>query len=484
VRLRFFNTLGRRKQIFRPIKDGEVGMYCCGPTVYDYAHIGNLRTYVCEDVIRRVLELNGYRVLHVMNVTDVGHLTSDADTGEDKVEMAARRERRSAWEIAKYYTDRFFEDTAALNILRPHIVPRATEHVKEMVELVKRLEEKGHTYAIEDGVYFDTSKVADYGKLTGMSFAELSKYLKAGARVELVPGKNNITDFALWKFSPKGVRRQMEWSSPWGVGFPGWHIECSAMSMKYLGETFDIHCGGIDHIPIHHTNEIAQSEAATGKNFVNYWLHCEFLLVEGERMSKSLGNYYILKDLLDRGYNWREVRFLFLSAHYRTPMNFTFESLNAARASVQRIADFLRRLRAVKKGRHRKEFTKLLHKTRKEFLRAVNDDVNMPRALAAIFSFISSVNKMLDSGDVTRRNAEKAIELFFWFDRVLGLRLEDYLREEELPEEVRRLIEERERARREKNYALADRIREEIREKYGIILEDTKEGVVWKRVTS
>lgn len=446
---------------------------------YDFAHIGNLRAYVFEDILRRVLELNGFKVLHVMNLTDVGHLTSQADEGEDKVEMAARREKKSAWEIAEFYTKAFFEDIKTLNILKPHITPRATQHIKEMIDLIKVLEAKGYTYRIDDGIYFDTSKFRGYGKLTGMRFKQLNKWLKAGARVPFNPQKKHLTDFALWKFSPKGIKRQMEWDSPWGRGFPGWHIECSAMSMKYLGHTFDIHCGGVDHIPIHHPNEIAQSEAATGKKFVNYWLHCEFLVVEGRKMSKSLGNYYTLKDLLSMGYGWREVRYVLLSAHYRQQLNFTFDGLRSAKASIERIAEFMRKLKGVKRGKHSKELTKVLRRARKEFLLAINDDLNMPRALAVVFGFISKVNRLLPNG-LTKRDAEKAIDTMLWFDKVLGLNLSEFLKVKELPKEVKKLIRERERARRRGNYKLADRIRTKIREEYGIALEDTEEGVKWK----
>jgi len=481
--IKLFNTMGRRKMVFRPLKDKNVGIYCCGPTVYDYPHIGNMKTYVNEDVLRRVLELNGYHVTHVMNITDVGHLTSQADTGEDKVEMMARIKKANAYEIARFFTDVFFRDADLLNILRPSIIVKATDHIGDMIEFVKKLEEKGYTYRIEgDGIYFDTSKFKAYGKLTGMNFKRLNTYLKAGARVDVVPGKKNITDFALWKFSPKDVKRQMEWDSPWGVGFPGWHIECSVMSMKYLGDTFDIHCGGVDHIPIHHSNEIAQSEAVTGRKFVRYWVHCEHVLVEGKKMSKSLGNYYTLKDILGKGYTWREVRYLFISAHYRRQLNFTFEGLNAAKASVNRIIDFLRKLKQVRGGTSTRKFRSLLAKTEKEFLSAVNDDLNLPKAIAIVFKFITYVNKMVDSKQVTEGDAEKAIKLILWFDNVLGLKLNDYLVEEALPEEARLLIESREKARQAKDFKLADQIRNTLREKYGILLEDTKDGTRWRRI--
>lgn len=482
--IRFYNTLGRRKQIFKPIKDQEVKMYCCGLTVYDYPHIGNLRTYIDEDIIRRVLEVNGYKVTHVMNITDVGHLTSQADSGEDKVEMMARELKKNAWELAEYFTAVFFKDLETLNILKPHIIVKATENIKEMIELIKKLEDKGYTYTIEgDGIYFDTSKFKEYGKLTGMNFKQLNRYLKAGARVEVIPGKRNITDFALWKFSPKDVKRQMEWPSPWGTGFPGWHIECSAMSMKYLGETFDIHCGGIDHIYIHHCNEIAQSEAATGKTFVHYWIHCQFLLVEGKKMSKSLKNYYTLKDVMDKGYSWREIRYLLMSSHYRHQLDFTFRGLDAARASISRIAEFLKKLNSVQEGRHSRRLPPLIVRARAGFLRALNDDINMPKALAVFFDFISDVNKMLAKNMITKKDSEKIIELMLWFDRVLGLKLNEFIEgEKELPEEAKSLIAARRRARQERNFELADKIREELKVRFGILIEDTKEGERWRRL--
>ena len=322
-----YNTLTKGIERFVPIKKGHVGMYCCGPTVYDFAHIGNLRTYICEDLLKRTLKYEGYEVTHVMNITDVGHLTSDADTGLDKIEKSAEEQKKSAWEISKMYTDFFLQDIKKLNIESPTILCKATDNINEMIILVKRLEEKGFTYRIDDGIYYDTSKFKDYGKLAGMSFDELNKSLKAGARVEFNPQKRNITDFALWKFSPKDKKRQMEWPSPWGVGFPGWHIECSAMSMKYLGEHFDIHCGGVDHIPIHHTNEIAQSEGATGKKFVNYWFHVEFLLVNGRKMSKSLKNFYTLRDLEKMGFDPLSFRLMVIDSHYRDKIDFTLEKL-------------------------------------------------------------------------------------------------------------------------------------------------------------
>ncbi|MCW1297006.1 MAG: cysteine--tRNA ligase [Candidatus Parvarchaeota archaeon] len=468
--IKLFDTFTRKKRKFVPIEKGKVRMYCCGLTVYNYAHIGNLRTYIFEDVLRRMFEYNGFQVIHVMNVTDVGHLTSDADTGEDKVEMGAKREGKTAWEIAEFYTKAFLLDMERLNILKPTILCKATDHIKEMIELIKKLEEKGYTYLTDDGLYYDTSKFKEYGKLTGMTFKELNEKLKAGARVEFNPQKRNITDFALWKFSPKDKKRQMEWDSPWGVGFPGWHIECTAMSMKYLGEHFDIHCGGIDHIPIHHTNEIAQAEAATGKKFVNYWLHGAFLVLgPGIKMAKSAGNFITLQTLIDNGYDPLAYRYLCLTAHYRSELKFEFENMKAAMNSLSTLRE---NVRIMKGNLESKVNKRKIAKYKKEFLNAINDDLNMPLALSILWKVVRS----------KELNNQEKYELVLDFDRVLGLNLDVEVKVE-LTEEQKRLIEEREKARKEKDWKTADEIREKLR-KQGIILEDTDKGVVWKKIHS
>ena len=483
ARLKIFNTMTRRKQLVVPIESGSVRMYCCGPTVYDYQHIGNMRTYVWQDVLRRTLEFDGYKVKHVRNITDVGHLTSQADSGQDKVEESAKKRHKTAWEISEMFMNIFFDDTETLNILPPHVSPRATQHIKEMLELIKKLEEKGYTYVIEkDGIYYDTSKFKHYGKLTGMSFDELNKYLKGGARVELVPGKKHITDFALWKFSPENVKRDMEWDSPYGKGFPGWHIECSAMSMKYLGESFDIHCGGVDHIPIHHTNEIAQSEGATGKRFAKYWVHGEFLEVDGKKMSKSLGNFYTVDDIIKKGYSWRELRYALMTAHYRSLLNFTFKALDAARGSIERIAEFIRNLSNItEEGPENKGIRKIVDSAFGRFVGAVNDDLNMPKALAELFGMISKINKEIEKGAVKKDDAKYIIDAVLVLDRILGLKLEEFAKQGVVPEEVMKLLEERRKAREERNFELADRIRKRIRDEYGFIIEDTKNGEVIKK---
>lgn len=463
--------MGWRKETFKPMERGKVGMYCCGPTVYNYAHIGNMRSYIFEDVLKRVLEFNGFKVKHVMNITDVGHLTSDADTGEDKMELGAKRERKTVWEIAEFYTKTFFRDSKRLNILKPTIVCKATDHINEMIDLIKKLEKRGYTYRTDDGIYYDTSKFKDYGKLTGMTFDKLQENLKAGARIELSPQKKNITDFALWKFSPKDKKRQMEWDSPWGVGFPGWHIECSAMSMKYLGESFDIHCGGIDHIPIHHTNEIAQSEGATGKKFVNYWLHGAFLIMgKNIKMAKSIGNIVTLQTLIDKGFDPLDYRYLCLTAHYRSELEFTWENLESARKSLLSLREKIRMLKEEARKEKIKSDPEIVKFYRQMFLKAINDDLNMPKALSVVWKLVRSKER-IGPGD--------RLDLLFEFDRILGLNLEKE-EEWELPEEVKKLVEERERARRRGDYKTADTIRRKIRE-LGFIIEDTPKGVRWKK---
>jgi len=454
------------------MEKGKVGMYCCGPTVYNYAHIGNLRSYIFEDILRRVLEFNGLKVKHVMNITDVGHLTSDADTGEDKMEVGAKKERKTVWEIAKFYTDAFFKDTKRLNILKPTIVCKATDHIKEMIDLIKKLGKNGYTYIIDDGVYYDTSKFKDYGKLTGMSFEKLQENLKAGARVELNPQKRNITDFALWKFSPKDKKRQMEWNSPYNIGFPGWHIECSTMSMKYLGNSFDIHCGGVDHIPIHHTNEIAQAEGATGKKFVNYWLHGAFLVMgKNIKMAKSVGNIVTLDVLIDEGFDPLDYRYLCLTAHYRSELEFTWDNLRAARNSLSTLKERIKMMREDIVGKKSKSNPKIVKFYKQEFLSAINDDLNIPRALSVVWNIVRGKEKI---------NAKDKLKLLREFDKVLGLNLIKKEKVEKLPKVVKKLIKKREEARKKGDWKIADEIRIKIKE-LGFIIEDTSKGVRWKR---
>jgi cysteinyl-tRNA synthetase len=459
MKLLLYNTLTRQKEEFIPIRPGEVGLYSCGPTVYNYAHIGNLRTYIFEDILKRVLIYNGYRVIHVMNITDVGHLTGDRDMGEDKMEAGARREGKTAWDIAAFYTRAFRQDIARLNILEPSIWCKATDAIPEQIDLIRRLEEKGFTYQTSDGIYFDTARVPDYAKLSNQNLEALQE----GARVEKNPEKRNATDFALWKFSPPGVRRQMEWDSPWGIGFPGWHIECSAMSMKFLGEQLDIHCGGVDHIDIHHTNEIAQSEAATGRKFFNFWMHGAFLNIQGgKKMAKSEENFLTLENaLLKRRIPPLAYRYAAFLTHYRKPMEYSDASIQAAKNGLEHLCN---QVREVAQGAAKPEGT-VNGAFREKFLEAVNDDLNMPRAMAVI-------QEMLKSGIPARDKHAAMLD----FDRVLGLDLGQVDRSLELPAEVEKLVETRRQARQAKNWAESDRLREEI-QKLGYIVKDTRDGM-------
>jgi cysteinyl-tRNA synthetase len=460
--LKLFNTLTRKKETFRPLKDKKVGLYTCGPTVYWFAHIGNLRTYIFEDILKRVLIYNGYKIKHVMNITDVGHLVSDQDVGEDKILVAAKREKKSPREIARFYERAFKRDLKRLNILEPDVWIRATETIKDQIELIKILEKKGFTYVIEDGVYFDTSKLKKYGRLWPKEMKILP-----GARVEIVPGKRNPTDFALWKFA-KG-RKEMIWNSPWGKGFPGWHTECVVMSMKELGIPFDIHCGGIDHILIHHTNEIAQAEAAFGKILAKHWLHGEFLLVEGKKMAKSLGNIYTLDDLIKKGFNPLSYRYLCLGTHYRSKLNFTFDALRSAQNALENLYEKVREL----KSKIKNQKSKLKSEARnykKEFLRFINDDLDIPRALALMWKLISE-NKIDD---------RQKYFLLLDFDRIFGLGLEE-VKKLRIPKEIKELVKIREEYRKKGDFEKADEIREKIKE-MGYWVEDTKEGPRIKRI--
>lgn len=457
--MKLYNTWSRKLEEFKPIDPPKVGIYICGPTVYDYAHIGHSRSYVNSDVLVRVLGWLDYEVKAVMNITDVGHLTSDADTGEDKVEKKAKEEKKTAEEIAEFYTDDFWQMADKLKIGRPKIVVKATEHIKEMIELVKRLEEKGMTYKISDGIYFDTSKFKDYGQLARLDI----KGLKEGARVEKNPEKKQLTDFALWKFSSKNEQRQMEWDSPWGKGFPGWHIECSAMSMKYLGESFDVHTGGVDHISTHHTNEIAQSEAVTGKTFVNYWFHSEMLSVEGKKMSKSLKNFVRLAEVEKKGFEPLVLRYLFLTGHYRSKMNFTWKSLAAAQEAYVKLRSMVAGWQG-KKGRTVMSEEKLakVQVLALQFRQAVEDDLAMPQALAVVWQMVKSNIPEQDKW-----------ELIQDWDKVLGLRLGEIRNQAvKIPEKIKVLMVKREELRKQKKWQEADRLRCNI-EKKGYKVEDT-----------
>jgi cysteinyl-tRNA synthetase len=475
VAIYLYNTLTRKKEVFKPLAKNKVGFYACGPTVYDYSHIGNFRTYIFEDILRRVLECNGYKIKHVMNFTDVGHLVSDADTGEDKIEKGARRDGKTAKEIADFYIAAFKKDARALNIKTPTVYARATEHIKEQIELVKILEEKGFTYRIYDGLYFDTTKLKDYGQLAQLK----AEGLKPGARVANVIGKKHSTDFALWKLTPAGIKRQQEWDSPWGMGFPGWHLECSAMSQKYLGTQFDIHAGAIDLIPIHHTNEIAQSEAAYGKNPARYWLHGEFLLIDGEKMSKSLGGFTKIEDLA-KAFPPLAYRYLTLTAHYRSPMNLTWDSLEGARVALNNLYQEIRDLDnataplawQAQKIKHalnltnkkNREAFKKIDEYGEKFVEAVNDDLDMPKALTVLWEVVGDKTLWPDA----RKN------LLLEFDQVLGLGF-GRVRPANVPSKIKKLAQERTSLRQQKNWLKADMLRAKI-EQEGWIVEDTEQG--------
>lgn len=453
--LKLYNTLTRKVADFTPLNPPHVGMYACGPTVYDYTHIGHLRKYVGDDILIRVLEANRYEVKHVMNVTDVGHLTSDQDAGEDKLEKGAKERNLSVWEVAKYFTDYFFKSTGQLNIEYPSVVAKATEHVEEQIKLIQKLEKKGYTYQTEEAVYFDVSKFPDYTKLSGQKLEDK----QIGAREEVFVDKNkrHPQDFALWFFAVgRFSNHTMKWPSPWGEGFPGWHIECSAMSMEYLGDTLDIHTGGIDHIPVHHTNEIAQSESATNKQFVRFWVHHGWLLVNGEKMSKSKKNFYTTDDILEKGFDPLALRYLFLTSHYKEPLNFTWESLEAAQNTLNNLRAQIR-FWDLPEGEPGEYWQK--------FLDAVNSDLNMPKALAVL-------HEMVASDMATASKARDLLEM----DRILGLELEDYLGKPlEVPLKVQKLVAERELSRKSGDFKRSDALRKEIK-KLGFEIEDTPQG--------
>lgn len=469
--LKLYNTLIKNLEEFKPLNPASVTYYSCGPTVYDYAHLGHARTYIFADILERVLIYNDYTVKRVMNVTDVGHLTSDSDTGEDKMEKGAKREKKSVWDIAKYYTEDFFLMCERLNIKKPSIVCKATDYIKEMISVIVTLEKKGFTYNTSDGVYFDSAKFPKYGEMTGQTFEILNKSLKGGVRVGMVKDKKNATDFALWKKTAEGIVRQMEWDSPWGKGFPGWHIECSAMAMKLLGDSLDIHTGGVDHIQIHHTNEIAQSEAATGKQFVKYWLHAQHLLVDNEKMSKSLNNFYRLRDVTKKGFEPLSLRYLFLTSHYRSLMNFTWKSLEGAAKAYMNLKEQAGFLKASLSA---KERVSLLPKKLgqiyvfgSEFSSAVNDDLNTPKALAIVWNMLKS-----------NIPSEDKYDLLMTFDEVFGLdlnKITDNSKQSAIPKDVLELAKDRDSARHGKKWEEADDIRKKIEYK-GYIVKDTPRG--------
>jgi cysteinyl-tRNA synthetase len=460
MELQLYNTLTREKAEFRPLEGNMVRMYSCGPTVYSYAHIGNFRAYVFMDTLRRVLQYNGYTLKHVMNITDVGHLESDADEGEDKMEKAARKENKNPYEIAKYYSDIFFRDMERLHIEKPEIIAKATDHIQEMLEFVEGLMKNGYAYETSKGIYFDISKLDKYPVLSNRKLDEQI----AGARVDVDEEKRNPYDFALWIKAPEN--HIMKWESPWGLSYPGWHIECSAMGRKYLGDQFDIHTGGIDHIPTHHENEIAQSKGLTGKIPAKFWMHVEFLQVDGGKMSKSLGNTYTLDQLQKKGIEPLAYKLFCFTAHYRTKLNFTFETALSTQTALTRLREgFAKHLEGTEKIENEK-----IKEYENKFLETINDDLNIPAAMGIVWEIIRSPQK-----------SKQYADLLLEFDRVLGLDLENskkYLEESkkvEIPEEIQELLEKRKQARQEKNWTLSDEIRDAIKEK-GYSIKDGKDG--------
>lgn len=452
--IRLYNTLTRKKEEFIPIQKGIVKIYSCGPTVYNYAHIGNMRAYILMDTLRKVLEYNGYKVEQVMNITDVGHMTSDADSGEDKMEKSARIMNMSVYEIAEKFTKLFMNDIKSLNVKLPEHVVKATEHIKEMEEYVKELVDKGYAYETSKGVYFDTSKLENYGRYLSLNNID---GLLAGARIEVDSEKKNPLDFALWIKAPK--EHIMQWDSAFGKCYPGWHIECSAMSRKYLGEEFDIHTGGVDHIQIHHENEIAQSVGATGKILARYWLHTEFLLVDGGKMSKSLGNVYTLAQLQEKNIEPLAFRYFTYSSNFTNKLNFTWEAIRSSQVSLNKLREQVNK----NKGVNTKLSEEKIKKYEERFLDAINDNLNMPIAISVLWDLL----KEEKSNDV--------YELAMKFDTVLSLELNKKMEEKEIPIEVQELLRKREEARKEKNFALSDELRKKILN-LGYLVKDTKEG--------
>ena len=460
--LKLYNTLTKQKEEFKPLQGNEVRIYTCGPTVYSFAHIGNFRAYVFMDTLRRVLKENGYTLKHVMNITDVGHLESDADEGEDKMEKAARKENKNPYEIAAYYTEIFFRDMGRLHIERPEIIAKATDHISDMLEFVKTLVKNGYAYETSKAIYFDISKLDKYPVLSNRNLdAQI-----AGARVDVDPEKRNPYDFAVWIKAPEN--HIMKWESPWGLSYPGWHLECSAMGRKYLGDEFDIHTGGVDHIPTHHENEIAQSKGCTGHIPAKRWMHVEFLQVDGGKMSKSLGNTYTLDQLQEKGIEPLAYKMFCYTAHYRTKLNFTFEGALSTQKALNRLREgYLTHLQNDEKVEETE-----IEEYKQRFLDAVNDDLNMPLAMGVVWEVVRNNKK-----------SKQFADLLLEFDKILGLDLENskkYLEEQEkveLPEEIKELVEQRKIARENKNWAESDRIRDLLKEK-GYTVKDTKEGQI------
>ena len=459
MKIYFYNTMTHKKEEFNPINNEEVRIYSCGPTVYKDATIGNMRTNIFQDNLRRTLEYNGFKVKQAMNITDVGHLVSDGDEGEDKMIKSARQEGKTPLEIAEYYTKLFFRDLERLNIEIPEIICKATDNIQDMLKVVEELVKKGYAYETSTAIYFDVSKLDKYPVLSNLDVENQ----KAGARVEVDKEKRNPHDFAVWIKAPEN--HLMKWDSPWGPSYPGWHIECSVMSQKYLGEVFDIHTGGIDLIPTHHENEIAQSKGMCGKVPANYWMHGEFLLINGGKMSKSLGNVYLLQDIVDRGYDPLVYKLFCYSIQYRKKLNFTWEGMDAAKVSLDRLRDAYQKHL---EGNEEIEDAEI-EKYRNSFTEAINDDLNMPVAMSVVWEVAK-----------TSKKSKKLADLLKEFDKVLGINI-DYIQKEEVPEEIKELLEIRQKARENKDWAESDKIRDLIKEK-GYIVKDSKEGQTIEKI--
>ena len=462
MKLNFYNTLTKTKEEFKPLEGNTVRIYTCGPTVYKDATIGNMKSYIFMDTLRRVLKYNGYQLKHAMNITDVGHLVSDGDDGEDKMLKAAKEEKKSPLEIAEFYTKKFFEDFERLNIDKPEIICKATDHIKEMIEFVQKILDNGYAYETSTAIYFDVSKLDRYGILSGIDV----RNQMAGARVKVDEEKRNPYDFALFIKAPEN--HIMKWESPWGLAYPGWHIECSTMSNKYLGDTFDIHTGGIDLIPTHHENEIAQSKGATGKMPVKFWMHCDYLLINGGKMSKSLGNAYLVTDLMEKGYDPLSFKMMCYTAHYRNKLNFTWDALDSSQSALTRLKEGYQKH---KNGTDDIDKNIVLEYKNK-FQEAINDDMNMPMAMSVVWDVVKNPNK-----------SKKLADVLLDFDKVLGLKIEEpvFKKQEELPEEIKGLIEERRKARLNKDWATSDLIRDELQTK-GYMVKDSKEGMTVEKI--
>lgn len=469
--MKLYNTLSRSIEELQPLKPPVVTMYCCGPTVYDYTHIGHMRKYVMDDILKRTLQYLGFEVKHVLNVTDVGHLSDDTDSGEDKLEKGARKQNKTVWYVAKEFTNFFHETMQKVNVLPPDIECKATDHIPGMIGLIKELEEKGFTYETKEALYFDVTKFPDYGKLSGQKLDEKKQAVREEVNID--PDKKNPADFALWfKRVGRFAEHTMHWEAPWGDGFPGWHIECSAMSMQYLGPQIDIHTGGIDHIPVHHENEIAQSEAATGKQFVKYWVHHNFLMVEGKKMSKSLGNFYTYEDIEKKGIDPFALRLLFMQAHYRQEMNFTWEAAEAANEAYKKLIQTMIKLRTNNKELSNDE-KKQYEELKQKFSAIISEDLDTPKAVAFMWEAIKSS----EYSDSVKFHFVRTVDAVFGFE-IVERTASAYVKEEYvLPEEITKLKERRDAARLQKNFVESDKLRDEI-EKQGFIVEDFSTGTV------